>query len=287
MSFGDTLSEETKRCLTDLERGQIITQISEYLSGVDDILLGYLYGSFPVRNDFHDIDIGLLVSGKMEPYESLRHAMDIASGLEQCITPRFEVDCRILNGAPVTYLYEVVKTGRAVYVRDEKVRIDFEADVTARYLDFKPPYDRMDNTLPEHGCRMRIQHHMQELQDALADWKRYQSIPREDFLSSRDTRNMVFHAMMVAIQSAIDVATDIIAEERFQKPATYRETFEILGKNGILAAPLVRELSALAGFRNVLVHIYCDLDFEQVYEVLQRDLGSLEDFSEGIREYLS
>lgn len=128
---------------------------------------------------------------------------------------------------------------------------------------------------------------MQELQDALADWKRYQSIPRDDFFSSRDTRNMVFHAMMVAIQSAIDVATDIIAEKRLQKPATYRETFEILGKNGILPAPLVRELSALAGFRNVLVHIYWDLDLEQVYEVLQRDPGFLEDFSEVIREHLS
>ncbi len=46
---------------------------------------------------------------------------------------------------------------------------------------------------------MRVLHHMQELQDAADDWKRYQSIPREDFFSSRDTRNMVFHAMMAAI----------------------------------------------------------------------------------------
>lgn len=149
MSFGDTLSEETKRCLTDSDRERIITQISEYLSCVDDLVLGYLYGSFPVRNDFHDIDIGLLVSGKMEPYESLRYAMDVASGLEQCITPRFEVDCRILNGAPVMYLYEVVKTGRPVFVRDEKVRIDFEADVIAKYLDLKPLYDRIGNIIPE------------------------------------------------------------------------------------------------------------------------------------------
>lgn len=149
MSFGDTLSEETKRYLTDLERGRIITQITEYLSHVDGLMLGYLYGSFPVRNDFHDIDIGLLVSGKMEPYESLKYAMDIASGLEQCITPRFEVDCRILNCAPVVFLYEVVKTGRAVFVRDENVRIDFEADVIAKYLDFRPLYDRIGKILPE------------------------------------------------------------------------------------------------------------------------------------------
>jgi hypothetical protein len=38
-------------------------------------------------------------------------------------------------------------------------------------------------------------------------------------------------------------------------PASYRETFEILGENGILPEPLTRDLSALAGFRNVPVHI--------------------------------
>ncbi len=121
----------------------------------------------------------------------------------------------------------------------------------------------------------------------MGDWGRYQSISRDDFFSSRDTRNMVFHAMLVAIQSAIDVATDIIAEERLQRPASYRETFEILAKNGILPDTLVRDLSALAGFRNVLVHIYWDLDLEQVYAILQRDLIFLKAFHEVIQEHLS
>ena len=143
------MSEEAKRHLTDSGRELIITQISEYLSRVDGLMLGYLYGSFPVRNDFHDIDIGLLVSREMKPYESFRYAMDIASGLEQCITPRYEVDCRILNGAPVAFLYEVIKTGQAVFIRDENLRIEFEAGVIAGYLDQKPLFDRMDNMVTD------------------------------------------------------------------------------------------------------------------------------------------
>ncbi|QSZ67874.1 DUF86 domain-containing protein [Methanofollis aquaemaris] len=133
---------------------------------------------------------------------------------------------------------------------------------------------------------MRILHHMRELQDAMGDWERYQSISREQFFSDRDTRNMVFHAMLVGIQSAIDIATDLIAEERLRKPASYRETFEILGENGILPEPLTRDLSALAGFRNVLVHIYWDLDLEQVYAILHQDLGALTAFRDAILEHL-
>ncbi|TAJ43712.1 type VII toxin-antitoxin system HepT family RNase toxin [Methanofollis fontis] len=133
---------------------------------------------------------------------------------------------------------------------------------------------------------MRILHHMRELQDAIGDWERYQCISREQFFSDRDTRNMVFHAMMVGIQSAIDIATDLIAEERLRRPASYRETFEILRENGILPEPLTRDLSALAGFRNVLVHIYWDLDLEQVYAILHQDLIALKGFFAAIQEHL-
>ncbi len=103
---------------------------------------------------------------------------------------------------------------------------------------------------------MRILYHIRELQEAMGDWERYQRIPHEQFFHDRDTQNMILHAMLVCIQSAIDIATCVIAEERLKKPSTYRETFEILAENGIIPEPLARDLSDLAGFRNVLVHIY-------------------------------
>ena len=49
---------------------------------------------------------------------------------------------------PVEFQYEVVKTGRVIFVRDESVRIAFEADVLAKYLDLRHLYDRMDRSLP-------------------------------------------------------------------------------------------------------------------------------------------
>ncbi|MGB4051602.1 MAG: DUF86 domain-containing protein [Methanoculleus sp.] len=133
---------------------------------------------------------------------------------------------------------------------------------------------------------MRVLRPMQELQDALRDWERYQRIPREQFFSDRDTRNMVFYAMMLGIQSAIDIATDLIVAERLRRPASYRETFEILGDEGILPESLVPDLSDLAGFRNVLVHIYWDLDLEQVYAILHQDLGVLKAFRDAVQEHL-
>lgn len=133
--------------MSELDKERMVKEISRCLSGVEDLLLGYLYGSFLVRNDFNDIDIGLLVAGERTPYELFKYAMRIASDLERCITPRYEVDLRVLNTAPVEFQYEVVKTGQVVFARDENVRVAFEADVLAKYLDLKYLYDRMNRAL--------------------------------------------------------------------------------------------------------------------------------------------
>ncbi len=120
--------------------------------------------------------------------------------------------------------------------------------------------------------------YIHELADSLDDWERYRKIPSARFQTDRDTRNMVLHAMLLAIQSATDIATEVIVMERLKRPASYRETFGILEANGILTRDLTRSLSNLAGFRNVLVHIYWDLDLVQAYAILQRDLPVLQEF---------
>ena len=97
---------------------------------------------------------------------------------------------------------------------------------------------------------------------------------------------MVFHAMMISIQSSIDIASDIIADEKLEKPGSYREAFEILGTNGIITEEMVQGLADLAGFRNILVHRYGDLDIEQVYMILQEDLVVLKAYFVAIRTYL-
>ncbi|WP_253486912.1 nucleotidyltransferase domain-containing protein [Methanocalculus alkaliphilus] len=107
----------------------------------------YVYGSFLTTDRFNDIDIGILVSGERKPYDLFKYSMLIASRVEQSFQPRCEVDLRILNGAPIRFLYDVIRTGRIVYARDEKERIAFEADVLTTYLDLLPMFEMMDQAL--------------------------------------------------------------------------------------------------------------------------------------------
>ncbi|KCZ73109.1 hypothetical protein ANME2D_00168 [Candidatus Methanoperedens nitroreducens] len=133
---------------------------------------------------------------------------------------------------------------------------------------------------------MRILTYLRELNDALTDWEKYQKISIEELRADRDKRNMVLHAMLVSIQASIDIATYIIAQRGLEKPSTYRETFEILGRQGLISKELADELSDLAGFRNVLVHIYWGLNLDEVYGVLQNDLRVLKEYITYVKKLL-
>ena len=103
---------------------------------------------------------------------------------------------------------------------------------------------------------MRDISHLNELDESLKDWERYQRYSLEDLSKDRDKRNMVLHAMLISIQAAIDISSHLISKNQLKRPTTYRETFELLGQAGIISEELAGELSDLAGLRNVLVHIY-------------------------------
>ena len=133
---------------------------------------------------------------------------------------------------------------------------------------------------------MRILSHLRELSESLEDWRRYQSISLEELRMDRDKRNMVLHSMLISIQSAIDIATYIIAEKGLRKPSTYRETFEILEEGQIISEDLANDLSDMAGFRNVLVHIYLELDMNVIHGVLRNDLKALVAFKKIVKELL-
>ncbi len=97
---------------------------------------------------------------------------------------------------------------------------------------------------------------------------------------------MVLHALLVSIQASIDIANHLVAASSSRRPETYRESFVILCDEGLIPEDLGVRLSDLAGFRNVLVHLYCRLDLDEVYGVLQDDLLVVNRYRDLVRAML-
>lgn len=133
---------------------------------------------------------------------------------------------------------------------------------------------------------MRILSQLQTLDEALAAWRRYQEIPFAQFAEETDIQYMVSHAMLLALQASIDIATGIVVMKTSKRPETYRETFYLLGMYAIVPEELAQELSKLAGFRNLLVHEYTRLDLKQVYRVLQNNWQTMDTFRIIARDFI-
>ena len=116
--------------------------IEDYFAYQPEVALVYLYGSYAAGQTWaeSDLDIGVLFNDRGTPYElfqrGLRHATEL-----QAKVSGIEIDLRELNGAPVEFLMQVIKSGRCLYARSEQERVQFETRVIQEYLDFKPVLD--------------------------------------------------------------------------------------------------------------------------------------------------
>ena len=102
-----------------------------------------------------------------------------------------------------------------------------------------------------------------------------------------ELRSAVERNFQLAIESSVDIGEMIISREGFERPDFYRNVFLILGKNNVIPSDFAEEFSKAAGFRNVLVHIYEDINIEILYTFLTERLEDFDEFAGYIAEYLN
>jgi uncharacterized protein YutE (UPF0331/DUF86 family) len=108
---------------------------------------------------------------------------------------------------------------------------------------------------------------------------------RAEFEADAYLRDIVERNLEVAAQICINISHRIIALERAQKPSDYHQAILRMGELGVLPGDFARQLAPIAGFRNVLVHEYADVDWDEVDANLQH-LGDLARFGKLVRDWL-
>ncbi len=119
--------EEKKRVKDILKRALAVRE---------EVVFAFIYGSFiDDRNlPFRDVDIGVYSEG-MEEKESVWYSIDLADQLSSLA--KIPVDARVLNFAPATFLYHVIR-GELLVDKDDDKRSAFMEQVIRKYLDMKP-----------------------------------------------------------------------------------------------------------------------------------------------------
>lgn len=122
-----------------METGEIMEKVRDVIKNHDEIMVGYLYGSFAKGSydEKSDVDVGLLLKRGYKPdplYES-RISLELDKNIGR------DVEARILNDKDIIFLHQILKYGKLVFSRTERERIVFETYTYSKYLDFLPFYE--------------------------------------------------------------------------------------------------------------------------------------------------
>lgn len=81
------------------------------------------------------------------------------------------------------------------------------------------------------------------------------------------------------VAAAIDILFHLLAERQIT-PTSYRESFRLAGEQGLLPVELAGRLELAAGMRNVLVHLYDDIDYVVLHHAIPLSLQDFHHFVE-------
>jgi predicted nucleotidyltransferase len=120
--------------IQDEGREALVRQLSTELEKEPAVRFAYLYGSLLDSETVHDIDVGLYLR---EPTD--QSGLMTASELSVRLTTLVgvPVDVRVLNDAPLSFLYHVLR-GRLLVCHDDSLLTAIIEDVARRYLDLAP-----------------------------------------------------------------------------------------------------------------------------------------------------
>ncbi|MBI2017543.1 DUF86 domain-containing protein [Candidatus Daviesbacteria bacterium] len=106
-----------------------------------------------------------------------------------------------------------------------------------------------------------------------------------------EEENLIFtdatkHRMQVAVEMVINVAEHIVSSLNLGMPEYARDLFPLLVKEGIITKGLSEKLGKAVGLRNILVHMYLDVDLNILAESASIGLNDLREFVRNINEFL-
>jgi uncharacterized protein YutE (UPF0331/DUF86 family) len=130
-----------------------------------------------------------------------------------------------------------------------------------------------------------VRRHLLALDRALELLRQSQDVSLERLREDPEKRWAVERGLQVCAQNAIDVATHL-ASAQGRDSADYAESIDHLAELSVLPRDFADRFRAIAGFRNVLVHGYLEVDVTIVHRVLTRQLDDFVAFARHVAVYL-
>lgn len=128
---------------------------------------------------------------------------------------------------------------------------------------------------------------LEALHKYLGNLKAFREVEQVEFVREPALHDLAERYLHLVVEACLDLANHWIADQALPTPDSNRDSFSILERADELAPELADKLRGWAGFRNILVHEYLEIDHAITYQAIQHELGDLERFASWAADKLS
>jgi len=124
-----------------------------------------------------------------------------------------------------------------------------------------------------------------KLDEFVLDLHKFKGITQEELEANTSKAREVDRTLELACECVLDISRLIVSDQRLKIPEDSKGYILALGEAGILDKDFAQEFSKIAGFRNILVHMYLDIDYAEVADKVNNKLDDFTKFSTQIAKY--
>lgn len=272
-----------------------LTALPRSVAALEGLLALWLFGSF-ARDEWtpiSDVDLAYLPSGELQDDALERFETRLYSTIASTL---YTDDISLVNVrlAPPCLAWRVLTEGRVLWCADTSA----VATVAEAVYLLAPDFDWLRHVGNADFLKGRGMSHpaidterviecLRRISADVQDLREKAHTPKEVYLRGRDVQAIVERRLQTAIESCLNIGNHLIARLGLRAPQDYGEVFRILRDAHVLPPESAEAMVDMAWFRNLLVHLYWQLDYERMYDALQGRLASLEAFASHIERWLS
>ena len=131
----------------------------------------------------------------------------------------------------------------------------------------------------DHG---KLRSHVDFVRSTVRKLEQLRAVGRDAFMSDEVAQAAATRWLQTAVEALIDMANHVIAREGLGVPRAYSDAMEILVRERILPAERRDTFLAMVRFRNRAVHLYDEVGADEIWRILQEDLGDFDVFIRAI-----
>jgi uncharacterized protein YutE (UPF0331/DUF86 family) len=107
----------------------------------------------------------------------------------------------------------------------------------------------------------------------------------DKFLTDLKLLSIAERNIQVCTEFIVDFSSYILSKLKVEVPDTYREIIRKVREEGIIDENLEKKLQEIVGLRNIIVHMYADIDAEIIYDNLEDIIQTLREAAAKLLEF--